>query len=119
MTWKDFLRYTKYIGVFYAIAFALTLVGIWSTDPKFVYSGLLFAGAAVVANVALGFYHSNHKQQMRFEKNLFLAEQEGSMDITGSEPAPAVVSSQQRLQEGIRELTESEVAKALRNQRGY
>lgn len=121
MTWSDFLKYSKYIAIFYAIAFVVTLVGIWSvgqgdTGWKFIWSGVLFGVAAGTANICLGVYHSNHRVAMTMEKNIYQATQDQAQVITtdGKE------LEQMKPGEADVEVRFREIArKAIRDERGY
>jgi hypothetical protein len=122
MTWSDFLRYSKYIAVFYAIAFVMALVGIWAgggVDYKLLWSAALFFCTAIAANVALGVYHSNHKSEMRMAKNIHLAKQSQTQVITSDTKDLAVPEQDQLaaqlLEDGMRDIIRREV----RKERGY
>jgi len=119
MTWSDFLKYSKYIAVFYGIAFAMTLVGIWfvgksDTGWKFITTGILFGCTALAANIALGWYHSNHQSEMKMAKNIHLAKQSEAQVITSDSKELSVISerdqlSAQLLDEGMRQAIQDEV----------
>lgn len=84
MNWEQFLKYSKYIAIFYGIAFVIALIGIW-VEPhgKWMLMGGLFFAAAFAGNVALGIYHSNHKGSMIQSKNEYLVQQDEAQVITG------------------------------------
>jgi len=122
MTWSDFLKYTKYIAVFYAIAFCIGIIGIWMPNPtRTVLTAAMFFCAALAGNVALGFYHANHKSEMKMAKNIHLARVDGVQSITSDAKGLAVVTEQAELASGLlnesmREAIEEEVRK---QRRGY
>lgn len=69
MTWTDFLRYTKYIAVFYVAAFITAMVGIWvPPHVQWIWTGALIFLTAVASNVALGFYQYNHRGSLLYSK---------------------------------------------------
>lgn len=118
MTWSDFLKYSKFIAIFYTIAFALVLVGIWSgtgVNYRFIWSGVLFGAAAITANVALGWYHSNHRTSMALEKNVYLATQEQAQIITSDTKELNLAKTEVDLENRFREIAR----KAIRDERGY
>jgi hypothetical protein len=121
MTWNDFLRYTKFIAVFYAIAFALVLVGIWlapsDTGWKFFWSGVVFGVTSAVANICLGIYHSNHKAVMVMAKNDWL-EQRQQPQVIASE-SKELDYARKANNEEIEILLRAQIRKALRDERGY
>lgn len=121
MTWKDFLKYAKYISVFYAIGFAMALLGIWmpGVGEKFIWSGVLFAGAAGIANVALGSYHYNHKPEMSMQKNLYLADQAEAQVITGDGVAVEPNQALKQLEVKLTVDLDEKVRREVRDQRGY
>jgi len=118
MTWNDFLRYSKYIAIFYAIAFALVLIGIWmgtGVNYRFIWSGVLFFVAAAAANIALGWYHSNHRQSMALEKNIYLDQMNQAQVITSETRDLEQVKTEYDLEKRFREIAR----KAIREERGY
>jgi high-affinity Fe2+/Pb2+ permease len=118
MTWYDFLRYSKYIAIFYAIAFALVLIGIWSSigvGERFIWSGVLFFAAAAAANIALGWYHSNHRSSMALEKNIYLDQQQKAQVITTEGKELAELKTELDLEGRFREIAR----KTIREERGY
>jgi hypothetical protein len=125
MTWSDFLKYSKYIAVFYGIAFVMTLIGIWfvghsDTGWKFITTGILFACTAFAANVALGWYHSNHKSEMKMAKNVHLARQAEAQVITSDSKELQVVTEEgQFANEMLNEHMREAISEEVRKQRGY
>jgi len=118
MTWNDFLRYSKYIAIFYTIAFALVLIGIWmgtGVNYRFIWSGVLFFATAVAANVALGWYHSNHRSSMALEKNIYLDQQQKAQVITSDTKELAQMKTELDLEGRFREIAR----KTIREERGY
>lgn len=120
MTWYDFLRYSKYIAVFYGAAFVLMLFGIWAGDTvnyKLIWSAVLFFGTAIAGNVALASYHYNHKGSMNMAKNEYLVEQDAAQVITdaGDSKSLALRATEADLEEHIRQIAR----KAVRDERGY
>lgn len=125
MTWSDFLRYSKYIAIFYAIAFVMALIGIWAGDgvnDRLLLSAALFFCTALAGNVALGAYHTNHKSEMKMAKNIHLAKQTEAQVITSDSKDLAVPEEQQLaaqlLSESMRDVIRDEVYQARRD-RGY
>jgi hypothetical protein len=121
VTWKDFLKYAKWISVFYAIGFAMALLGIWLPElgAKFIWSGVLFAGAAGIANVALGSYHYNHKPEMSMQKNMYLAEQAEAQVITGDGVSVQPGQALRQLEAKLTVDLDQKVRREVRDQRGY
>lgn len=119
MNWSDFLRYSKYIAVFYGIAFTLVLTGIWlapsDTGWKFFWSGVVFGVTSAAANICLGIYHSNHKTSMAMEKNIYLATQEQAQVITSDDKGLLVAKTELDLERSFREIAR----KVIRDERGY
>lgn len=118
MTWTDFLRYSKYIAIFYAIAFVLVLIGIWAGDGvnyRFIWSGVLFGAAAGAANLALGWYHTNHSSSMALEKNIYLDQQEKAQVITSEGKELEVQKTALDMESRFREIAR----KTIRDERGY
>ena len=119
MTWHDFLKYSKYIAVFYGIAFVIGLIGIWMPDPnRWVLTAGLFFCTAIAANVALGFYYHNHDGAMTLEKNIYLAEQEQAQVITGETPKKDLQILRRQQQADFKEVIDDAVRESLRKQ-GY
>jgi hypothetical protein len=84
MNWEQFLKYSKYIAIFYAIAFCIGIIGIWvPPHGQWLTMGAFFCAAALAGNVALAFYHSNHKGSMIQSKNEYLVQQDEAQVITG------------------------------------
>jgi len=122
VTWSDFLKYAKYIAVFYGLAFVIGVVGIWMPNPtRTVLTAAMFFCAALAGNVALGFYHNNHRSEMKMAKNIHIARQDGVQSITSDAKGLAVVSEDDEVGAGflnlsMREAIEEEVRK---QRRGY
>lgn len=111
MTWADFLKYSKYIAVFYAAAFVIGIVGIWAQPhAQWIWSAVMFFGAAIAANVALGFYQANHKSALLFAKNDYLAKQEEAQVITGDGKSLAIPQAlhQVEMEEFVKQKVEEE-----------
>jgi hypothetical protein len=117
MTWADFLKYSKFIVIFYVIAFALVLIGIWSgsgVNWRFIWSGVVFGGAAAFANAALGIYHERHRTEMTLEKNIYLAKQEAPQVITGEGN-----ELETRAQHAVEEQFRAVARKVIKEERGW
>jgi hypothetical protein len=118
MKWSDFLRYAKYIAVFYAAAFVIGILGVWiPPHEKWLDTAVIIFLTAAVANICLGAYHYNHKPSMLMAKNDWLAEQD----------EPQVVASESKEldyarkinNEEIEALLRTQIRKAIRDERGY
>ena len=119
MTWNDFLKYTKYIAVFYAIAFAIGIIGIWAQPhAQWMWTAVLFFGAALAGNIALGSYHYNHKSSMVMAKNEHLAKREEAQVITG-ESTKALDFQRKSVNAELDELMRDKVRQVIREERGY
>lgn len=119
MNWSDFLRYSKYIAVFYAIAFAIGIIGIWSPNPeRWIWTAVMFFGAALAGNIALGFYHANHKDAMVMAKNEHLMKQEEAVVITG-ETTKALDFQRKAVNAELEGILKDQVRKVIREERGY
>jgi hypothetical protein len=119
MTWSDFLRYSKYIAVFYAIAFMIGIIGIWAEPHgQWIWTAAMFFGAALAGNVALGFYHANHQGSMVMAKNEYLAKAEEAQVITG-ETTKALDFQRRAVNSEMDELMKDKVRQVIREERGY
>jgi hypothetical protein len=120
MTWQDFLKYSKYIAVFYGLAFCFVFAGIWvgNINMKLIWSGGLCFAVALAANVALGSYHYNHKKAMAFEKNVWLDQQQEAQVITGETPKAALQLHRRQNEQDFQEVIDQAVNKTLR-EKGY
>lgn len=124
MNWSDFLRYSKYIAVFYAAAFVMAFSGIWITglSEKFIWSGALLGATALAGNLALGFYYNNHKGLMLVAKNDYIAEQGGAQTITGDGKTVALSTGtigESGMTVEFEEFLKEQTRQALRRERGY
>ena len=119
MTWSDFLRYSKYIAVFYVIAFMIGILGIWmEPHGQWIWTASMFFGAALAGNVALGIYHANHKGSMLMAKNDYLQEQGAAQVITG-ERNKSLELRQSGLTADMEDFMREQVEKQIRHTRGY
>jgi|KBSMisStaDraftv2_1062788.scaffolds.fasta_scaffold01796_6 hypothetical protein len=127
MTWADFLRYSKYIAVFYGLAVVLMVLGIWmptGINYRFIWSAVLCFGVALASNVALGFYHANHKAEMRFAKAVYIQQedQDAPVDITSNSKDLAIVTDDEGkvvLSPQLADLVDDVAYQAARKARGY
>jgi len=123
MTWSDFLKYSKYIAIFYAVAFVFAFIGIWAgtgVNYRLLWSGGLFFCTAIAANVALGWYHANHKSEMQMAKNVHLARKAEAQVITSDSKSLSVVTEEgQFAGELLDEHMRDAIADEVRKQRGY
>ena len=119
MTWNDFLKYSKYIAVFYAIAFLIGVIGIWAQPhSQWIWTAVMFFGAALAGNVALGFYHANHRSSMVMAKNEYLSKQEEHVVITG-ETTKALDFQRKAVNAELEDLMRDKVRQVIREERGY
>lgn len=119
MTWADFLKYTKYIAVFYATAFVIGVVGIWAEPHlQWMWTSMLFFFTALASNVALAFYHANHKGSMTMAKNEYLSKREEAQVITG-EPSKELDFQRKALNADMEDLMKDKVRQVIREERGY
>jgi hypothetical protein len=118
MTWSDFLKYSKYVAVFYAAAFLVGIVGIWAQPhSQWIWTAVMFFGAAMAGNVALACYHYNHKGSMLLAKNDYLAAQDEAQVITGT-TSKSMELRQAGLRADMEEFMTDKIKEEMRN-RGY
>lgn len=118
MKWADFLRYSKYIAVFYAAAFIIGILGIWmEPHGQWIWTAVMFFGAALAGNIALACYQYNHKGAMLMAKNDYLLTQEEAPVITSANKGLATTDS--GLKADMAQFIQEEAEKAWRDRRGY
>lgn len=118
MKWSDFLRYAKYIAVFYATAFIIGIIGIWiPPHQKWMDTAVIIFLTAAVANICLGAYHYNHKPSMIMAKNEWLDEQDEPQVIASD--SKELDFKRRANDKEIEDLLQIQIRKALRDERGY